>query len=491
MTATTTKEKVSKVGFRIEGEFITNHFRTIVREGDWRSAFEGLKESLIGITDEYVNAILSGRGKLVGTNSVEYVEDKVYEDQEWLEKQYYFYFNSVVKIGKDFYKSYAYVESLNISDCEKALEQNDLYSVPVNTGGNDYVSEFNRMRARTYCENSTDEVFYSDNHRAWVLLKKVTVDYPFWLDKEEVEKLLSKNLFNKYKLTQKDIEELEKLSEDLMEEQLSINNIKSIRDKMNSPNDILDNFMENLHKSNDFFDNIDEYKEKITQQANKKGGWLTLKDTKNKQEYKIPKNPFLRWCLVNNAAYHNIDWNCVSPRGVKQSMDDPNHTDWYIFTGLELDEDSHKGKSGQFFSKMRSMYAKKYSNFDFVTLTNYGKHKGFEKAEIIYVKSPEEINKIGEKQVIVIPNANPDYEMVARKAAKGNCIVITELGGKLCHLVTVGREMKLTLLQFEKAFKNLPEGYYCKVDMEKGVIETIDEAVDKVMSEKISGKRFD
>ena len=66
---------------------ITNHFRTIVREGDWRSAFEGLKESLIGITDEYVNAILSGRGKLVGTNSVEYVEDKVYEDQEWLEKQ--------------------------------------------------------------------------------------------------------------------------------------------------------------------------------------------------------------------------------------------------------------------------------------------------------------------------------------------------------------------------------------------------------------------
>ena len=81
--------------------------------------------------------------------------------------------------------------------------------------------------------------------------------------------------------------------------------------------------------------------------------------------------------------------------------------------------------------------------------------------------------------------------MVARKAAKGNCIVITELGGKLCHLVTVGREMKLTLLQFEKAFKNLPEGYYCKVDMEKGVIETIDEAIDKVMSEKISGKRFD
>jgi hypothetical protein len=189
---TATKEKVSQVGFRIEGEFVTEHFRAIVREGNWRSAFEGLKESLIGITDEYVNAILSGQGKLVGTNSVEYVEDDIYEDKEWLENQYYFYFDNVVKIRGDFYKKYAYVESLNLSDCQKALEENDLYSFPINIGGNDYISEFNRMRAKTYCENSTDEVLYSDSHNAWVLLKKVTVDYPFWLEKEEIEQLLSK-----------------------------------------------------------------------------------------------------------------------------------------------------------------------------------------------------------------------------------------------------------------------------------------------------------
>lgn len=486
---TATKEKVSQVGFRIEGEFVTEHFRAIVREGNWRSAFEGLKESLIGITDEYVNAILSGQGKLVGTNSVEYVEDDIYEDKEWLENQYYFYFDNVVKIRGDFYKKYAYVESLNLSDCQKALEENDLYSFPINIGGNDYISEFNRMRAKTYCENSTDEVLYSDSHNAWVLLKKVTVDYPFWLEKEEIEQLLSKSLFNEYKLTQKDIEELEELKNKLMNEQILTNNIRSLKEGNNSSDSMLDNYLSNLKESDEFDNNKEKYKERITNQANKKGGWLTLKDTKNKIEYKIPKNPFLRWCLTNNQAYDNIDWNCISPRGVKTGMDDPNHTDWYIFTGLEISETYNS--DNDFFSKMRSLYAKKYSNFNFVILTNYGKHKGFEKAEIVHVNSPSEINKVGKNQIVLIPTANPDYEMVARKAAKGNCIVITEVGGKLCHLVTVSREMRLTLLQYEKALKNLPEGCYCTIDMEDGVIEIIDKSIEKVMEDKIFGKQFD
>lgn len=488
---TANKEKVSQVGFRIEGEFVTEHFRAIVREGNWRSAFEGLKESLIGITDEYVNAILSGQGKLVGTNSVEYVEDDIYKDKEWLKNQYYFYFDNVVRIEKDFYKPYAYVESLNITDCQKALEENDLYSFPVNTGGNDYISEFNRMRAKTYCENSTDEVFYSNNHNAWVLLKKVTIDYPFWLEKEEVEQLLAENLLKTYGLTQKDVEELEELNNKLMEEQISTNNIRSLKGKMSPSNNLLDDYINNQKESNKFHNNKEKYKEKIAKQADEKGGWLTLKDTKNQTEYKIPKNPFLRWCLTNNPAYHNIDWNCVSPRGVKTGMDDPNHTDWYIFTGLEIGESYNNNKANDFFSKMRVLYAKKYSNFNFVILTNYGKHKGFEKAEIVYVNSPSEIDKVGENQIVLIPKANPDYEMVARKAAKGNSIVITEIGGKLCHLVTVSREMRLTLLQYEKAFKTLPEGAYCKIDMEEGVIEIIDKSIEKVMEDKILGKQFD
>jgi phosphoenolpyruvate synthase/pyruvate phosphate dikinase len=135
---------------------------------------------------------------------------------------------------------------------------------------------------------------------------------------------------------------------------------------------------------------------------------------------------------------------------------------------------------------MREKYNKELTNFDFVTLTNQTKNKGIKSANIVHINDPSEIGKIEEDQVIVISEANPDYEMVAHKAAKNNCILITEIGGKLCHLAVVGREFKLVLIQFEDARSKLPEGYNCKVNLLEGKIEVLNEDTNTVLDRKIN-----
>ena len=62
MSKTATKKDGRKVighlCFTISGEFLTEHFRDRVLEGNWTEAIKGLMDSLIGISYDQVTTIL-------------------------------------------------------------------------------------------------------------------------------------------------------------------------------------------------------------------------------------------------------------------------------------------------------------------------------------------------------------------------------------------------------------------------------------------------
>ncbi len=80
------------------------------------------------------------------------------------------------------------------------------------------------------------------------------------------------------------------------------------------------------------------YRKKIVEQAEANGGFFEL-GVIDGEKVMVPKNPFYRWVLRDfpskKAAY---PWENVSPRGVKMFADNPDHTDWVLGSGRELEE---------------------------------------------------------------------------------------------------------------------------------------------------------
>ena len=73
------KELVGSLCFVIEGEFLTNHFRERWVESYDPDVIISLQQSLAGFTVDHADALLSGKKKLVGENTVDFVDDECYE----------------------------------------------------------------------------------------------------------------------------------------------------------------------------------------------------------------------------------------------------------------------------------------------------------------------------------------------------------------------------------------------------------------------------
>lgn len=490
----------SSVTFTVEGDFITEHFRDRVREGDYRSAVDGLKNSLIGINTDQVFQILCGKAQLTKDNYL--VEDDKYKCDEWLKLQYFTYFYDVICRDKKFYKAYGEVSHLNKRDCNTAMELHKYEELPVNSNDIDFCTNFNMQRAETYLKGFGDICVFVPEEHKWLLLREANVDYPTWLNGEDLDRVMNLIMKDEFNFEGSDLDELDEMrakaesvrrsdlyaraSDDALRK-LGIDPIGT--KKVDPVSDYLEQQKEvdNLNESGGW----DKIKEIISEQADNNGGWLTLHNKVLDVEYVIPRNPFYRWVLSDSTAYESVEWECVSPRGAKMGGDDPNHTDWWLFTGLPLNEaTNHLSDHNGFFFKMRHKYLEKLTNNQFTVLTNLGNHKGFEKAVVRHVKTPKDINFINEDDIIIIPNASPEFEAVAYKCAEKNCVLITETGGKLCHLATVGREYKLTLIFLPDAMKKLPMASSARIDLENSNIESLGVDIELLMKLKMSGLRY-
>ncbi len=497
-----TKTKTMSVNFTVEGDFITDHFRSLIREENYRGALDGLKDSLIGMSTEQAAEILSGKAQLTKDNFM--VEDDKNKCDEWLRAQYFVYFYNVIYRNKKFYKVYGEVSNLNERDCNAAMRLHKYETLPIDKGGLDYQLNFNSQRAETYLKSVGDIAVFTTNGHKWLLMNEVKVDYPIWLKGEELNNIMNLIMKDEFNFEGSDLDEIEKIRAEVEHKRraemyeaaeaqainrLRNNNCQSLPVKI----DPVDQYLKQQKKIDDLndFGGWDQIKETIAKQADENGGWLKLKNPYNKAEYKIPKNPFYRWVLSDSSMYDSIEWKCVSPQGSKMGGDDPNHTDWWLFTDLDLEAAcDHNSDHNRFFFKQRHKYNEKLTGANIKVLTNKGNHKGFERAVVRHVNEPEDICLINNGDIIIIPNASPDFEAVAYKCAEKNCVLITETGGALCHLAIVGREYSLCLVLLPNASKRYPMASSAKIDLEEGRIEALEVPIELLMQMKLTGMRY-
>ena len=62
--------------------------------------------------------------------------------------------------------------------------------------------------------------------------------------------------------------------------------------------------------------------------------------------------------------------------------------------------------------------------------------------------------------ILVIPHAGPEYDVIARKAG----LVICAAGSRMAHLAVVGREFGLPLIRIDGACEKFKEGITLNID---------------------------
>lgn len=235
--------------------------------------------------------------------------------------------------------------------------------------------------------------------------------------------------------------------------------------------------------------------DKVNAQAEKNGGFMEIKlTTWNKERHvdvpfhvpsiTVPKNAFLLWALryVDFAKHGHVQptWDIVAGSGWKMMNDDPYHTDWMLGARIPL-KDTYDREDDEAVPSLaavvrscsfslRSELNKEITGHDFTVLA---------KGEITYVigevafPKPNERVKAG--SIAVVPHAGPEYQNAMETAnmenPEGNRgLIICDTGGKLAHLVIVGREFKCTVLMMPGATGMYREGERVCVNVSEGTI---------------------
>jgi hypothetical protein len=239
---------------------------------------------------------------------------------------------------------------------------------------------------------------------------------------------------------------------------------------------------------------------KVNEAAEVNGGFLELplvvsKDGEDKpwpkqRTLRVPKYPFLLWCLRGGFdfeahGHEDIDWKPVAGSGWKMSNDDPFHTDWMLGAGIPLKdayERNHEDEAADMLGAVvrhsswrhRDAIVKEYSGHQFTTLARGDTSRKYAYGEVVHPKPNE---RVPAGSIAIVPNAGPDYQ-IAMETANGENpnddrgLIICEVGGKLAHLVIVGREFKCTVLMMPNALAMFPDGSRVWIDLEDGTIES-------------------
>lgn len=197
----------------------------------------------------------------------------------------------------------------------------------------------------------------------------------------------------------------------------------------------------------------------------------------------VPKHPFLHWCLrfirFEAHGHETPTWAPVAPMGMKMGGDNPFHTDWMLGAGVPLAStyDRTDGSFGKVVMhsayRRRDQVVREYTGHQFTVLA-----RGVQTRFSGEVEFPGPNERVAPGTIAVVPHAGPEYQAAMETAnmedrfGRRGCI-ICEVGGKLAHLVVVGREFKCTVLMLPGVMGMYLRGQRVIVDTEAGVIESV------------------
>lgn len=151
--------------------------------------------------------------------------------------------------------------------------------------------------------------------------------------------------------------------------------------------------------------------------------------------YALSRTPAARWAPA---------WAPVSPPDLKMSNDNPLHTDLWLALGHDLDGREYSTSSGAnegFSALVWHLQAEKL-NYALHVLTAAGRERV--SGMVVRHDDPRVLEKLERGNVILwVPHAGEEFAVLARKAAA----VLCDKGGRLAHLVIVGREQGLPVVR--------------------------------------------
>lgn len=170
---------MSSMHFRISGEFVTQHVRSLCLEDTWDSALKFLLENMMGMTYEIAVGILKGETKLAGIDSIQLEIDN---DQEY-KQELSWKFSGIWRNGSHgkCYKPYAKVTSWGHEDAHYACRET---GAGAPTMFSTHRNRWYRLRSSFYADDPAADVItdgkIADGSEVTVLWKEVQL-VPMWV----------------------------------------------------------------------------------------------------------------------------------------------------------------------------------------------------------------------------------------------------------------------------------------------------------------------
>lgn len=448
-------EDVTYLKWTITGEFITRMARTWVLERRWDDAIRWLKDSLMDIEYDHIMAILAGKAKVIGdSNTGIFLEDEDLDDTETKKyvRDYMFLYGGIYTRYENHYQPYAVVRDFGPADVHLGNE-------PRHKRESRF---YHQNRAMYYAHTPATDTCFSLRYtkiagpsRMWILWKRVDKP-PLWIKTYH--------------------EPQEALDEYIQYHNLEVTGYSTLypAGTFTAPSTWLKGRLdkdkqEQLEADADarYRRRVEEIREEI---FNKTTEWIVL-TTKEGEQYQVPKAPFEQWALSRTEYRHPSTWTSISPRDFKMVNDDPLHTDWVIGAGIMPDEiydDKYRSLVTAAYGEMLRIQ-QRVRNIPALgkpcaVLNGTGTVSGV-------AVWPCRNQEVALGSIIIIPEAGPEYYVAMVSACRnGTGAVITETGGKLCHLATQAWELGARIVQVENALMEFSAGTFLTVNCDEGVI---------------------
>jgi phosphohistidine swiveling domain-containing protein len=485
------------VHFSISGEFVTEHARDMVREGNWRGAYNFLMDTMHGMDAQMAMDIVQGKKHLTGVNDLELEDDtREAEVKGWLDFRFRHCFAYKGKV----FHPYGYVSSLRREDWHLAREiaagdddamlhnklwrrlDDELSETPrLQTFSPWDADEVLRWRPAYYARERGRDVCVHLNvapgeYRA-VLFELVEQDVPLWYQLPSAPGDIVREAYAKGWLVDLSEERFpvepgraqavlaaeEAQPDETLAEPLAAHVVAERVRREDTLRQMADDEQQHEQRLAVLRTQIGHFADQDSEY-----GWLQLdaydETAGRRVQLRVPHRAFVCAALARARAHHLMpEYDVRCPSGLKMYNDDRYHSEAWVGAGLPPEEAYNDDMPEQrlFMRELYDLQRKLLScSFDVLARGKQASLYG------IVTHDPANTSK---EHILVLKTAAPEHASAALKSMA----VIVEAGSKLAHLVVVSREDSIPVIRLEDALQRFPEGRRVSINFDSGTVDLI------------------
>lgn len=440
---------VTTASFRIDGRHVTRIARDLVLDGDWRKALKVLIDGFEGMDHDIAFKILAGTHTLDGINNdIALLEET---DVDYQSGSYDLYCHNTFYHLNQLYKFETLIDHEVV---HRDIQRRGLsYDIPA---FEDYVRKY-LLPAQSF---SFDVTTTRKKDRVVIASKLDNNNIPLWFDTDKIPS--SAKAFDKQYFPEKEI-----VSTPVAKpvSNRDVNGLDTVKTdwKGSFRSQAAQATAEHFGFSNvaDFSESVRKDVLKAIEERGVQWKEIHIETADIDEVIRYPYELALAYALSRtDVRSFGPSWTPVSPADIKMSNDSRLHSDIWVALGFDFDgsEYDHDTKANMILMLLVSELQRvAFPAGDFTILNSAG--LALFEGQVVTPTS----KNITKNDILVIPHAGPEFELQAMKAG----LVISEVGGKLAHLVIVGRELGLPLVRVDNACTLFKEGVTLILDFKQ------------------------